>query len=256
VPLIVAGTVLTFVLVVARMGNLVLALDSSHDRLRHELEHDSLTGLYNRPAVLGQLRQMIEAGEPGAVLFIDLDGFKSVNDRFGHFAGDELLRKVGAELTASVRPTDSVARLGGDEFVVVVRTDDETAAYMLASRLIERLDSDAGSHDQGLGVTASIGLVRWSAEHVPPSAEWAIDEADHAMYEAKRNHGNQLAIVSSVLGRTPCPTSSALAAPSAAAPPVAPVRPVVDEHLATMLPAPEIRGPGPGLDVSTGARPG
>jgi diguanylate cyclase (GGDEF)-like protein len=201
VPLIVAGTVLTFVLVVARMGNLVLALDSSHDRLRYEVEHDSLTGLFNRAAVLTQLRQMIHDRHPGAVLFIDLDGFKSINDRFGHSVGDEVLRQVGVEITASVRGTDVVARLGGDEFVVVMRTDDETAAFVLASRLIERLDIDAGSHDQGLGVTASIGLVRWSSDALPASAEWAIDEADHAMYEAKRNSGNQLAIVSSVLRR-------------------------------------------------------
>ena len=203
IPVIVAGTVVTFVLVVARMGHLAESLAESRERLRFEVDHDHLTGLYTRPALLRQLRQLLDDDQPGTLLFVDLDGFKQVNDRLGHAAGDELLQHIAAEIRSCVRSTDIVARLGGDEFVVVLRTDDEIATFNLANRMIERLDLAAGEHERHVQVTASVGLTRWSAGNRTGDAGHLIDEADHAMYRAKRASGNRLVIVPAVGEPTP-----------------------------------------------------
>jgi diguanylate cyclase (GGDEF)-like protein len=137
---------------------------------------------------------MLADREPGVLLFIDLDGFKQVNDRLGHATGDELLRRIGAEVRSCVRSTDIVARLGGDEFVAVIRTDDEIASFNLANRMIERLDLAAGEQQQRVQVTASVGLTRWTAASRTRDPGALLDEADRAMYRAKQASGNQLAI--------------------------------------------------------------
>lgn len=193
IPLVVAATVATFLLVVARMANLAQSLDESRERLRFEVDHDHLTGLHNRPALMRELRRMLDAGEPGTLLFIDLDGFKQVNDRLGHATGDDLLRHIGQEIRACMRSTDIAARLGGDEFVAVIRTDDETASFNLAIRMIERLNHAALEYDERAAVTASVGLTRWSATDHPDPGH-LIDLADRAMYRAKFASGNQVAI--------------------------------------------------------------
>jgi diguanylate cyclase (GGDEF)-like protein len=207
VPLVVAGTALTFILVVARMGNLVNALDQSRSQLQYDILHDVLTGLPNRAYFIDHLEQTLRSGEAGSLLFIDLDRFKAVNDSLGHQAGDDLLREVAKQLQSSVRDSDVVARLAGDEFVVLVHTDNETAVFMLASRLIERLNIAVGSDDQVVGgpnpvnasinVTASVGLVHWPVGTPVTEADALLGKADTAMYEAKNARGNQLSIADS-----------------------------------------------------------
>jgi diguanylate cyclase (GGDEF)-like protein len=194
IPIVVAGTAITFFLVIARMANLAESLDESREQLRFEVDHDHLTGLSNRAALMRQLRQMLADHEPGVLLFIDLDGFKQVNDQLGHAAGDELLRRIAAEVRSCVRSTDIVARLGGDEFVAVIRTDDEIASFNLANRMIERLDLAAGEQQRRVQVTASVGLTRWTAASRALDPGFLIDEADRAMYRAKQASGNQLVI--------------------------------------------------------------
>lgn len=196
VPLVVLGTVVTFVLVVARMAGLVHALEQSRARLEFDATHDLLTRLVNRSLFTRRLDEALASARPGGVLFIDLDGFKRVNDTLGHRAGDDVLADVARRLRGCVRDDDVVGRLAGDEFVVLIAPADETAVYMVAGRILRRLEL-AVSDD--LTVTASIGVVTWSAHGVPArgpagGAEAVLAAADRAMYKAKDGAGNQLVI--------------------------------------------------------------
>ena len=169
--------------------------------LRRQALHDPLTGLPNRRLLLDRLEQALVRAERVAglvaVLFVDLDGFKQVNDAHGHAAGDELLVAAARRLSACLRPSDTLARLGGDEFVAVLDDlPDPARALHTAERLRAALaaprepaagsgaaSGDAGTRDPGLGaaVTASVGvaLARGGAPHQ------LLEAADRAMYGAK-----------------------------------------------------------------------
>ncbi len=162
-------------------------------RLEHAAMHDETTGLPNRR----QLEQRIElvqraAGAVRAVLFVDLDGFKNVNDRLGHQVGDQVLREVASRLQQIVRGEDIVARYGGDEFVIVCDVADVSAATALAHRVRENLAAPYEMLSDDLRLGASIGV------SVAPdvSAASAIDElvrmADRAMYIAKNAGGDRV----------------------------------------------------------------
>jgi diguanylate cyclase (GGDEF)-like protein/PAS domain S-box-containing protein len=117
------------------------------DELAAQARTDPLTGLLNRSAFLALADERLAGDRPAIVLFIDLDGFKSVNDTLGHHAGDELLRDVAARLRTAVGPGDVIARLGGDEFAVLTRTSDIHRATATAGSIVEavgRLEADAG----------------------------------------------------------------------------------------------------------------
>ena len=150
--------------------------------------HDALTGLANRTALFGKLDAAIgrAAGGGGtAVLFyLDLDGFKRVNDAYGHHAGDELLMEFGARLRGLVRATDTVARIGGDEFAVLVEDAAELDVQALAERMLmlASMPFDVTSSKAFIGT--SVGIVPVDARAVA-SGEMAR-KADSALYEAKR----------------------------------------------------------------------
>jgi diguanylate cyclase (GGDEF)-like protein/PAS domain S-box-containing protein len=159
------------------------------ERLRHQAFHDALTGLPNRALVLDRAQQMLARARRGssmvAALFVDLDGFKHVNDNFGHAAGDELLKVVAERLQSVVREQDTVGRLGGDEFVVLLEPGAANVPPQLVTeRLLEVLrqpiELEAGG--KVVSVSASIGLAT--------GREGTVDEllrdADFALYEAKR----------------------------------------------------------------------
>ena len=157
-------------------------------RLRANLEQratfDQLTGVHNRGSLMRALAMALHPHRSGgvAVVFVDLDRFKQVNDQFGHEAGDEVLRTVASQLASAVRANDVVGRLGGDEFVVVCPdVADSAAAEAAALRIAASLDplEVPGLH----GVQASIG-VAWSDAAVGPSD--LMSRADAAMYESKR----------------------------------------------------------------------
>ncbi|WP_298806775.1 sensor domain-containing diguanylate cyclase [uncultured Pseudokineococcus sp.] len=153
--------------------------------LRHRADHDELTGLPGREVLTARLRRALEHGGRGrvGVLFVDLDGFKAVNDTAGHAAGDELLRVVATRLVAAVRPDDVVARFGGDEFAVLCHDVASPAALVaVGARVVRALEEpvvlDGGTHAVGasVGACAAAGL----------AAEEVLRRADAAMYEAKR----------------------------------------------------------------------
>jgi diguanylate cyclase (GGDEF)-like protein len=159
------------------------------DEIRHQALHDSLTGLPNRTLILDRVERMLararRTNEECAVLFVDLDGFKQVNDTMGHDVGDRLLQAVAARLSSALRQADSIGRLGGDEFVVLVEVGSslgtpEFVAERLMDVLSEPFDLDGVAPD-GLVITASIGIAmgnRYSAADL-------LRDADIALYEAK-----------------------------------------------------------------------
>jgi diguanylate cyclase (GGDEF)-like protein/PAS domain S-box-containing protein len=164
---------------------------SERNRLEAELRRlastDALTGLLNRRAFLTMLAERVPRGDI-SVLFIDLDGFKAVNDSAGHEAGDRVLRRVAEVLRAELRSGDIAARLGGDEFAVLpaVRAQDE--ALVLASRLVEQFS--AALSTPFIPVGASIGVA--TGRHIP--AEVLLRRADQAMYQAKASGGGRLCV--------------------------------------------------------------
>ena len=160
------------------------------DELEYIALHDVLTGLPNRALVLDRAEQILararRLGSPATALFMDIDGFKQINDRLGHQGGDEVLREVGARLKAVLRDSDTVGRLGGDEFVMIVDCVglDATGPEMIAERVLDVLRQPiklVSSPASRLLVTASIGI----ATGQPASAEDLLHDADVAMYQAK-----------------------------------------------------------------------
>ena len=159
-----------------------------HDVLRHRARRDMLTGLPNRAALTEILDDALAArhssGRQVAVLFIDLDGFKLVNDSLGHAAGDELLVLVATRIRGAVRDHNVVARLGGDEFVVVC-TDigDLATATAVAQRIAAQLEAAFRVGAQDMVVSASVGIALADAD--ANTAEEVLRKADLAMYQAK-----------------------------------------------------------------------
>lgn len=169
-------------------------LEAANKQLRHLATHDALTGLPNRVLLDDRIGQAIAQakrdGHSFAVMMVDVDRFKSVNDSLGHAAGDELLQELARRLTAVVRSVDSVVRLGGDEFVVILNPiasveDGEHAA----GRVIEALKPTMRLADVDVHVTLSVGIAFYPAD--ASTSETLISRADAAMYCAKaggRNH--------------------------------------------------------------------
>ncbi|MDG4824506.1 sensor domain-containing diguanylate cyclase [Asanoa sp. WMMD1127] len=157
------------------------------DRLRHDASHDELTGLPNRALFnerAEELRDAVARGQGSAVLLLDLDQFKDVNDRLGHQAGDELLRVAAKRIKRSVRPADTVARLGGDEFSVILVDTSESEAAATARRIVDALARPVSISGHTLRPMASIGVAVSGDKPV----EALLRDADTAMYRAKRRH--------------------------------------------------------------------
>jgi diguanylate cyclase (GGDEF)-like protein/PAS domain S-box-containing protein len=157
--------------------------------LEHQALHDALTGLPNRVLARDRLDQAILLARRQqtrvALLIIDLDHFKEVNDTFGHQAGDQLLRQVGERFMAELRETDTVARLGGDEFAIVLLAADADSAGLVAVKLLAALERPFIVEGQALDVGASIGIAVYP-DHAD-TADSMLRRADIAMYVAKRS---------------------------------------------------------------------
>ena len=157
-------------------------------RLQHQATHDALTDLPNRALLLDRLTRALSERENAcsAVMFVDLDRFKDINDSAGHSVGDEVLIAVARRLVEATRPADTVCRLGGDEFVVLSEriTGGEPEALALARRLQKSLSEPIEVCGRRFSTTASIGLAVARAGDDP---EMLLSQADGAMYAAKRN---------------------------------------------------------------------
>ncbi len=163
-------------------------LKAAQSELHRLAFFDPLTGLANRQLFRDRLNSVVQrsrrSGEPAALMYLDLDGFKRINDTLGHDAGDELLRKVAEWLQGCVREEDSVARLGGDEFVVLLsRVSGTDAASKVAETILRRLCQRVRLSDHDIGVTVSIGITM--VPHDSEDVGTLMKYADLAMYRAK-----------------------------------------------------------------------
>ncbi len=174
-------------------------------QIQHMAQHDSLTGLPNRLLLNDRINQSLALSlrhhHNGAVLFIDLDFFKNINDSMGHMTGDKLLVEVAKRLEDNVRSGDTVARLGGDEFIIQLSElsdnpeDAEEDAVTVAKKLLQTLSKGFRINGQSLHVTASIGIVVYPRD--ADSHELIMQRADTAMYHAKAKGRNGYAIFKS-----------------------------------------------------------
>jgi len=175
---------LSFVRAVASTLATALARLRDEERIRHEAVHDPLTGLANRTLLRDRLEHALARSErergATAVLFVDLDNFKQVNDVHGHAAGDAALVELGRRLQTAVRPGDTIARLGGDEFVAVCEHVDEESAVAVGQRLLEAIRLPFAAGDVEHELSASIGI---ALGHADPDA--LLANADAATYRAK-----------------------------------------------------------------------
>ncbi len=171
---------------------LARGLASRDAELRHQAFHDGLTGLANRALFVDRVEHALELHRrdqrPLAVCFLDLDGFKAVNDTLGHAAGDELLRQAGDRFRASLSAADTLARLGGDEFAVLL--EDGPDPLQAAERLLQTLAAPFLVAGTQARVQASIGVARVGAGSPSPTLDDLLGRADLAMYVVKRRGKN------------------------------------------------------------------
>ena len=182
----------------------VTAQITAENTLAYQARHDPVTGLANRIALMERLAQALVAMEadpaPLAVLFIDLDNFKVINDSYGHGAGDNVLAEVGRRLSAVARRADTVTRhtvgrLGGDEFVLLCGDlRDDNAVCLIGDRIVRSIGTPYLEGGRDLSVTGSVGIV---VTHDPlAEPEQLVRDADAAMYEAKKAGRNRFQVYS------------------------------------------------------------
>lgn len=169
-------------------------LKEQEKRLRFDAQHDQLTGLPNRSLFFDRLTQCLTNTRTNhnksAVLFVDLDKFKPVNDTYGHVVGDQLLKMVANNMVQSVRAEDTVARMGGDEFTVILRNvSQKEDAGVLANKLIDLLSTPFTIENQAIQIGASIGIAIFPEDG--NTMEQLLEKADVAMYTAKNAGRNQ-----------------------------------------------------------------
>jgi diguanylate cyclase (GGDEF)-like protein len=172
-----------------------LKLQAARNELVALATTDALTDLLNRRSVLLRLEEEMERHrrdrKPLGTILLDVDHFKQVNDRFGHAAGDEVLRQVARGLRETVRPYDAVGRFGGEEFLVVLPGTDPVTLHGVAERLRTRLQEQVrtGPPEAVQAVTASLGIATWRPEE---GADAFLARADRGMYRAKAQGRNRV----------------------------------------------------------------
>ena len=163
------------------------------DRLQYMSETDPLTGLPNRAAFFAKANVMINNGKPHAVLMVDIDNFKSINDTYGHYAGDLALAQIGSHLRKTLRSEDIVGRIGGEEFAILLHNIERPAVAQLANKICDTITIQsrrASDHQmQSFKVTMSIGSVIASPAHKLVDL---MRFADEALYQAKANGRNRV----------------------------------------------------------------
>jgi diguanylate cyclase (GGDEF)-like protein/PAS domain S-box-containing protein len=169
-----------------QLVRLILRWRAQHHELEQAARRDGLTGLINRATFFDQLHP--DRGLPGqdALLYVDLDGFKPVNDRYGHAAGDRVLRELADRLRSAVRPIDIVGRLGGDEFAVLLRRCSSDEVQTIAHRIRERVAEPIVLETTSIRLGASIGVAMGHA------GDSLLEAADRAQIDAKKGGGNRV----------------------------------------------------------------
>ncbi|MGF6097430.1 putative bifunctional diguanylate cyclase/phosphodiesterase [Pseudomonas sp. 18175] len=171
----------------ARTAVLADSLSQANQELTHLALHDMLTGLPNRTLLADRIQQSMQSvkehGGCFALMFIDLDGFKPVNDAFGHHMGDQLLREVGLRLREDLRSQDTLARIGGDEFVLLVQLNQPDDALRLAERQVGLINRVFKVAEHELNISASVGIAMFPGNGGNPQE--LLMNADAAMYHAK-----------------------------------------------------------------------
>jgi diguanylate cyclase (GGDEF)-like protein/PAS domain S-box-containing protein len=167
----------------------------AEDKIYHQANYDSLTGLANRNLFIDRVEQSLELSKRDnnsiAVLFIDLDGFKNINDTFGHSKGDMLLKSAAERIQSSVRATDTVARLSGDEFAIMLRSDNDVYSNeKVATKILKSLALPYQLKEKEAHVSASIGIAIYPDDG--QSSEELLIKADSAMYMAKEKGKNNV----------------------------------------------------------------
>jgi diguanylate cyclase len=204
---------------VATLSGLVasaLGTERGHaeERLRELADHDALTGVFNRRRFAEELERWIaycsRYGGHGAVLVIDVDHFKGINDALGHAVGDQALARLGALLRERARSTDVVARLGGDEFTILLPHAEEEQAAELAVALLDKVRREGGAIGSGrsLPITVSIGIGLFGRD-LDLDSEQVLRQADFAMYEAKEAGRDRVRVSRPARSSDPGPTRPA-----------------------------------------------
>lgn len=198
------GLVLASTAIVSRLALAVAAREEQLTRAHRELEllsqRDPLTQLFNRRHVLEHVElelARVRRGHRAALLMIDLDAFKVVNDQYGHQRGDDMLRHVAKEITDATRVTDVAGRYGADEFVVVLSDSDELQAERVATRLVEAVQKAGEIFGMSRPVTASVGVAIASGDD---DARGLVRRADAGAYRAKQLGGNRVVHEHDILG--------------------------------------------------------
>lgn len=173
----------------------VTAATRLNDELTYHATHDSLTGVFNRRAFESRLDRAVtnaaQHGTPHALLYLDMDRFKAVNDACGHFAGDALLRSFSALLQRSLRDGDTVARMGGDEFALLLEHCTLEEAEVVAGRILDAVAEFRFQwKERRFEVGASLGMVTFQSGVLPP--HHLLQRADELCYQAKANGGNRI----------------------------------------------------------------
>ena len=182
-------------------NHIVMPVENSrlYARAEQRARIDELTGLFNRRHFEERLNQEVDECQRYSrmlsVMMLDLDFFKAYNDRYGHKAGDMVLRDVSKVMRSAVRSVDVVCRYGGDEFVILLPQTDAQAAFVVAERLRTKIAQEM--RDKQLRITASIGIATWSVDGVTPDS--LMNAADRALYYAKHTGGNRSCIASQIL---------------------------------------------------------
>jgi diguanylate cyclase (GGDEF)-like protein/PAS domain S-box-containing protein len=179
----------------------ITALKEAKERIHHLANHDTLTGLPTRQLSMDGLLNALAVAQRNktkvAVLFVDLDGFKAVNDTFGHDAGDQLLKKTSERLCSCVRDIDTVARIGGDEFLIqLTNIVDNNAITTATERMIQAVAAPYKLGTVELNISASIGITLYPDHGGTPQE--LVKQADQAMYEIKRRGKNNYAFTKAI----------------------------------------------------------
>lgn len=187
--LLLVSSVATAALVMLRVGQLSAQRDRAEEALRREASHDPLTGLVNRKEFTAQLGHELTARHHTAILFCDLDLFKTINDQYGHAEGDRVLIEVAQRLDHSIRRDDLAGRLGGDEFVVLLRNTAAKEIRAINHRIADEMARPFRILDQPMRIGITIGSAFAATYDTDPDE--LIKRADHAMYVAKKKNAER-----------------------------------------------------------------